>query len=85
MKKGFIYLCKTAVKGVYKIGQTDDLKKRKYILESTGYYNISGLNLIFAVASNDMNSDENFIKELLKTARIRKSELYMIDEEIAIE
>lgn len=84
MKKGIIYLCKTAVKGVYKIGRTDNLKSRKTILESNGYYNVAGLNLIYAVETEDMNESEKFIQELLASARIKKSELFIVDEGAAI-
>ena len=84
MKKGIIYLCRTAVKGVYKIGRTDNLKSRKAILESNGYYNVAGLSLIYAVETDDMNETEKFIQELLDSARIKKSELFIVDEGAAI-
>lgn len=84
MSKGIIYLFKTSVKELCKIGRTNNLKERKRIIEANGYHNVSGLELIYAVESDDMVSDENFIKELLKKLRIGDSELYQVNTDSAI-
>ena len=84
MAKGIIYLFSTSVKELCKIGRTDNLKERKRNIEANGYHNVSGLKLIYAVESEDMVGDENFIKELLKKLRIGDSELYQVNKDSAI-
>lgn len=84
MSKGVIYLFSSSVKELCKIGRTDNLKERKRNIEANGYHNVSGLKLIYAVESEDMVSDENFIKELLKRLRIGDSELYQVNKDSAI-
>lgn len=54
-KSGIVYLMKTVIKGVYKIGISDvsNFEGRMRHLENNGYANVAGLERILAVKTDN--------------------------------
>lgn len=58
MTRGVIYVMKTAVPGLIKIGKTglDNYETRMYYLERNGYFNVTALKRKFAIEVEDLNN-----------------------------
>lgn len=85
MAKGVIYIMTTSVKGLIKIGKTDNFKSRMQILEQNGYWNVSGLHPFFAVRVNDYDRKEKLIHTMFSKSQVANSELFALDKQIAKE
>lgn len=84
-KTGIIYIMTTSVKGLIKIGKTDNFKNRMQILEQNGYWNVSGLHPFFAVRVKDYDEKEKLIHTVFSKSQVANSELFALDKEIAKE
>ena len=60
-KAGIVYLMKTVIKGVYKIGITDEnnFEIRMRHLENNGYANVAGLERILAIKTDNYKEKRN--------------------------
>lgn len=85
MAKGIIYIMTTSVKGLIKIGKTDNFKSRMAKLEQDGYWNVSGLHPFFAVKVDDYDKKEKLIHTMFSKSQVANSELFAIDKHIAKE
>ncbi len=75
----------TSVKGIIKIGKTDDFKKRMDHLEQNGYWNVCGLQRYYAVKVKDYDEKEKLIKKVFNKSQVANSELFALDVKIAKE
>jgi hypothetical protein len=82
-KSGVIYIMTTSVKGLIKIGKTDDFKKRMFNLEQNGYWNVSGLHPFYAVRVKDYDAKEKLIHTIFSKSQVANSELFALDKDIA--
>jgi hypothetical protein len=73
----------TAVSGLIKIGQagTSNYEERMRVLESNGYYNVSGLKRFFAIEMSDYKQKEKLLHEIFNKQKIGDSELFALDYE----
>lgn len=82
-KSGIIYIMTTSVKGLIKIGKTDDFKRRMFILEQNGYWNVGGLHPFYAVNVKDYDEKEKLIHTIFSKSQVANSELFALDKDIA--
>ncbi|PIR95121.1 hypothetical protein COT95_00430 [Candidatus Falkowbacteria bacterium CG10_big_fil_rev_8_21_14_0_10_37_6] len=82
--KGIIYIMRTAVSGLIKIGQTGtgNYQERMRNLEANGYYNVSGLKRFFAIELEDYSDKENLLKEIFNKHQVGNSELFALDYDL---
>ncbi|WP_148081165.1 GIY-YIG nuclease family protein, partial [Neisseria meningitidis] len=80
-KSGIVYLMKTVIKGVYKIGISDvsNFEGRMRHLENNGYANVAGLERILAVKTDNYKEKENLLHEIFSKSR---TELFAVDENL---
>ena len=66
MAKGIIYVMKTCVKGLIKIGKTrsDNFEQRMSHLENNGYGNVTGLVREYAIETDNYDEKERLIHEI---------------------
>ncbi len=83
-KSGIVYLMKTVIKGVYKIGISDvsNFEGRMRHLENNGYANVAGLERILAVKTDNYKEKENLLHEIFSKSRIGDTELFAVDENL---
>lgn len=82
-KSGIIYIMTTSVRGLIKIGKTDDFKKRMFNLEQNGYWNVSGLHPFYAVRVKDYDAKEKLIHTIFSKSQVANSELFALDKDVA--
>ena len=82
-KSGIIYIMTTSVRGLIKIGKTDDFKKRMVKLEQDGYWNVAGLHPFYAVRVKDYDTKEKLIHAIFSKSQVANSELFALDKDIA--
>ena len=65
-KSGIVYLMKTVIKGVYKIGISDEnnFENRMRYLENNGYANVVGLERILAIKTDNYKEKEALLHEI---------------------
>lgn len=73
----------TSVRGLIKIGKTDDFKKRMFNLEQNGYWNVSGLHPFYAVRVKDYDVKEKLIHTIFSKSQVANSELFALDKDVA--
>ena len=83
-KAGIVYLMKTVIKGVYKIGITDknNFETRMRHLENNGYANVAGLERILAIKTDNYKEKETLLHEIFGKSQIGETELFAIDENL---
>ena len=66
MAKGIIYVMKTVVPGLIKIGKTglENYESRMYTLEHNGYFNVAGLRRVFAIEVEDYDEKESLLDDI---------------------
>lgn len=81
MAKGIIYIMRTCVKGLIKIGKTgtDNYEKRMTQLENNGYGNVTGLVREYAIETDDYDEKERLLQEIFSKSRVGTSELFSAD------
>lgn len=84
-KTGIIYIMTTSVKGLIKIGKTDNFKNRMANLEQNGYWNVSGLHPYYAVRVKNYNEKEKLIHTVFSKSQVSNSELFALDKDVAKE
>ena len=64
MTRGIIYVAKTAVPGLVKIGKTGltNFEARMYQLEHNGYFNVAGLKRVFAIEVDEYDEKESMLE-----------------------
>lgn len=87
MGKGIIYIMKTAVNGLIKIGQTgsESFEQRMYILERNGYCNVTALERVFAIEVEDYEAKEILLHTIFAKSQVGNTELFALDINIAIQ
>ena len=85
--KGIIYIMSTVVPGLIKIGKTQSsqYENRMQTLESNGYRNITGLKREFAIEVEDYSEKEALMHNIFCTSRIKNTELFSLDLDLAIQ
>lgn len=85
-KAGVLYLMKSKIKGLYKLGQSsrDKFKVRVAYLEANGYHNVGGLELFFAVEAFDHTKKEAVLKRVFNAYSVSNSEVFAFDNAEAI-
>lgn len=81
MSKGIVYVARSEVEGLVKIGRTQNLEKRKYDLEKTGYKCIH-CYIEFAIELDNYEEKENLLHSLFGHAQASKSEFFAADKEL---
>ena len=83
-KAGIVYLMKTVIKGVYKIGISDvsNFEGRMRHLANNGYANVAGLERILAIKTDNYKEKETLLHEIFCKSRIGETELFAIDENL---
>lgn len=78
---GILYLMKTVIKGVYKIGISDEnnFENRMRHLENNGYANVAGLKRMLAIKTDNYKEKEVLLHEIFSKSRIGDTELFAID------
>ena len=81
---GVIYLMKTVIDGVYKIGKTGEgnFKDRMYYLEKNGYSNITGLQREIAIKVENYEEKEKMLHEIFSKSRISETEFFALDRDL---
>lgn len=85
MSRGVLYVMTTVVKGLVKIGKTDDFENRMYILERNGYANVAGLKRKFAIEVDDYDEKEILLHTIFNKSNVVGTELFAIDEKIVVQ
>lgn len=87
MSKGTIYVMKTVVPGLVKIGktQTANFNNRMYQLEHNGYFNVVGLKRVFAIEVEDYDDKETMLDEIFSRSRVPNSELFALDVDLVVQ
>lgn len=85
MAKGIIYVMKSVVPGLIKIGKTSDFEKRMRELEQNGYRNITGLQRCFAIEVEDYDEKEKLIHTIFEKSRLSDTELFALDDNIVVQ
>lgn len=85
MARGILYIMKTSIKGLFKIGKTNinNFENRIYGLESDGYKNVTGLKLAFAIEVNDFDEKETLLHKVFSKSQVGTSELFAVDFDLA--
>lgn len=85
MAKGIIYVMATVVPGLIKIGKTrqEQFENRMNQLERNGISNVTGLKREFAIKVDDYDEKEKLIHDIFSKSRIRGTELFALDIDIA--
>lgn len=83
MAKGIIYVMKTCVDGLIKIGRTgiNNFEQRMSELERNGYHRISVLYREFAIAVEDFEDKEELLHRIFEKSRVGDSELFAVNIE----
>lgn len=78
MAKGVVYLMRTAVDGIIKIGKTEtkNFETRMRTLEFNGYANVSGLKRFFAIEVEDYSEKEKMLHDIFATQQVGSTELF---------
>lgn len=84
MARGIIYLMRTVVKGLVKIGKTsnEQFENRMRNLENNGYANITGLKREFAIEVDSYDDKEKLLHSIFYKSRLADTELFAIDIDI---
>ena len=82
MAKGILYVMTTSVKGLVKIGKTNNFEERMGKLESDGYKNVNCLKREFAIEVEDYDEKEHLLDNIFQKSRVNESELFALDVEI---
>lgn len=82
MSRGVIYAMTTAVKGLVKLGKTNDFEHRMKYLEDNGYRNVSALQRAIAIEVDDYDEKETMLDEIFSRSRVGSSELFALDIEL---
>lgn len=87
MAKGIIYVMKTVVPGLVKIGKTGsgNFENRMYELEHNGYRNVTGLKRIFAIEVDEYDDKEKLLHTIFEKSQLSDTELFAIDVNIVIQ
>ncbi len=87
MARGIIYVMKTVVPGLIKIGKTGsgNYEHRMYDLEHNGYRNVTGLQRAFAIEVDDYDEKESLLHTIFEKSRLADTELFAIDVNIVIQ
>ena len=87
MAKGIIYVMKTVVPGLIKIGKTglENYESRMYTLEHNGYFNVAGLQRVFAIEVEDYDEKESLLDDIFSKSRVPNSELFALDVDMVIQ
>ena len=85
--KGIIYIMKSVVPGLIKIGKTgsDNYERRMYDLEHNGYRNVTGLQRAFAIEVDDYDAKETMLHTIFDKSRVPDTELFALDINIAMQ
>lgn len=81
MSKGILYITKTAVSGLIKIGscETKQYQERMRFLERNGYCNVTGLKRFFAIEVDNYKAKEKLLQTVFDKHRVGESELFSSD------
>lgn len=81
---GILYLMKSVINGVYKIGKTREyaFESRMYNLEKNGYDNIGGLKRVIAVRTENYEVKEKMLHEIFSKSRIAQTEFFAVDRNL---
>lgn len=81
---GIVYLMKSVINGVYKIGKAreDVFESRMYNLEKNGYDNIGGLKRVIAVRTENYEVKEKMLHEIFSKSRIAQTEFFAVDRNL---
>lgn len=87
MARGIIYVMKTVVPGLVKIGKTGptNFEARMYQLEHHGYNNVTGLKRVFAVEVDDYDEKESMLDDIFSRSRVPNSELFALDIDLVVQ
>ena len=87
MAKGIIYVMKTVVPGLVKIGKTGltNFEARMYQLEHNGYFNVAGLKRVFAIEVEDYDEKESMLDDIFSRSRVPNSELFALDVDLVVQ
>lgn len=87
MAKGIIYVMKTVVPGLIKIGKTGtaNFEQRMYNLESNGYKNVAGLQRYFAIEVADYDEKESLLDTIFSKSQVPGTELFALDINLVVQ
>lgn len=87
MARGIIYVMKTVVPGLIKIGETgiNNFEGRMATLERNGYSNITGLKRYFAIEVEDYDEKEVMLDEIFSKSRVEDTELFALDVNLVVQ
>ncbi len=87
MARGIIYVMKTVVPGLVKIGKTGltNFDARMYQLEHNGYFNVAGLKRVFAIEVEDYDEKESMLDDIFSRSRVPNSELFALDIDLVVQ
>ena len=87
MANGIIYVMKTVVPGLVKIGKTgtSNFDARMYRLEHNGYFDVAGLKRVFAIEVADYDEKESMLDEIVSRSRVPNSELFALDVDLVVQ
>lgn len=87
MARGIIYVMKTVVPGLVKIGKTGltNFDARMYQLEHNGYFNVAGLKRVFAIEVDEYDEKESMLDDIFSRSRVPNSELFALDVDLVVQ
>ena len=87
MARGIIYVMKTVVPGLVKIGKTGStyFDARVYQLEHHGYNNVTGLRRVFAIEVEVYDEKESMLDDIFSRSRVPNSELFALDVDLVVQ
>ena len=81
MSKGIVYVARSEIEGLIKIGITQNLKKRMHELETMGYWR-QKCEIVFAIEVEDYEAKEDLLHSIFGKSRVGKTELFAEDIEL---
>ena len=87
MARGIIYVMKTVVPGLVKIGKTglNNFEARMYQLEHNGYFNVVGLKRVFAIEVDEYDEKESMLDDIFSRSCVPNSELFALDIDLIMQ
>lgn len=81
MAKGIVYVAKSEIEGLIKIGSTQNLKKRMHELETMGYWR-QKCEIVFAIEVEEYEDKEDLLHHIFGKSRTGKTEFFAEDIEL---
>ena len=81
MARGIVYVAKSEIDGLIKIGRTQNLKKRMHELDTAGYYR-QRCEIVFAIEVDEYEDKEDLLHSIFGKSQVGDTEFFAEDIEL---